>query len=485
MMRFKKVFGYWVFYLIVALFFLNGCGGGGGSETTMKEEARPQDTRVFTINTDSLPFAVLSGTTTETDRWTGTLGGSGYRIEVPKIWNGMLVMYAHGYAGTSASLTVTTPSGIRRFLIENGYAWAASSYDKNYYDVRSGVEETNALALAFGTIAAANGRPLAPPSKIYITGHSMGGHIAAAAIEDETYATAKNKVRYNGAVLMCGVVGDMKLFDYFVSAQRAAQQIAGYPAVSYPAKDFELIGQNVQHALFTTFPAPPFYPAAVTTPKGDTFKGIMMNLTGGKRPMFDQGFSGPYLGMVWGTFGGDGTISGIINRQGTDTNSIIYQFDDNPLLSVDEYAFNVSIVRATEDANANRLRRDGLRWIPVVNGQFKIPVVSLHTLGDMYVPFMMQQVYRKRADAGSGKDWLVQRAIRGVAHCDFTSAEQVAALKAMLDWEQTGLKPAGDNVLTPATVAAANYGCQFTINTTGPDDALFIGLIRASLPVCP
>lgn len=483
MVRFKRALGSWVIFLIGVLFILNGCGGSSG--VAVPEETRLQDARSFTVNTASLPFAALAGTTAETDRWTGTLGGSGYRIEVPKNWNGMLVMYAHGYAGTGASLTVTTPSGLRRFLIENGYAWAASSYDKNYYDVRSGVEETNALALAFNNIAVANGRPLAPPSKIYITGHSMGGHVAAAAIEDETATTAKNKVRYNGAVPMCGVVGDVELFDYLAAAQLAAQQLAGYPAVSYPVKNFELINQNVQNALFTTFPAPPTYPPAVTTPAGDTFKGVMMNLTGGKRPMFDQGFRGPYLGTVWGTFGGDGTISGILNKQGIDTNSIVYQFDDNPLLSVDEYAFNVSIARATEDADANRLRSDGLRWIPVVNGQFKIPVVTLHTLGDMYVPFKMEQVYRKRANAGPGKDWLVQRAIRGVAHCDFTAAEQVAALKAMLDWEQTGVKPAGDDVLTPATVAAANYGCQFTINTTGPDDSATTGLVRASLPACP
>ena len=485
MMRSKRVASYMVIFLVGLMFILQGCGGGDGGSATVAEELRLQDARTFTVSTASLPFAALAGTTAETDRWSGTLGGSGYRVEVPKTWNGMLVMYAHGYAGTGPNLGVTTPSGIRRYLIENGYAWAASSYDKNYYDVRSGVEETNALALAFNSIAVANGRPLAAPSKIYITGHSMGGHVTAAAIEDEAYATAKNKVRYNGAVPMCGVVGDTELFDYFAAAQLAAQQLAGYPATSFPVKNFELINQNVQSALFTAFPAPPTYPAAVTTAKGDTFKGIMMNLTGGKRPMFDQGFSGPYLGTVWGTFGGDGTVSGILNKQGQDTNSIVYQFDDNPLLSIDEYAFNASIVRATEETDANRLRSDGLRWIPVVNGQFKIPVVSLHTLGDMYVPFKMEQVYRKRADAGTGKDWLVQRTVRGVAHCDFTAAEQVAALKAMLDWEQKGIKPAGDDVLTPATVSAANYGCKFTINTTGSDDAASIGLVRATLPACP
>lgn len=82
---------------------------------------------------------------------------------------------------------------------EKGCAWAASSYSKNYYDVRVGIEDANALTLAFNAIATANGRTLAAPSKTFTTGHSMGGHIAAAAVEAETQSQARNKVRYAGA----------------------------------------------------------------------------------------------------------------------------------------------------------------------------------------------------------------------------------------------------------------------------------------------
>jgi hypothetical protein len=32
--------------------------------------------------------------------------------------------------------------------------------------------------------------------------------------------------------------------------------------------------------------------------------------------------------------------------------------------------------------DANRLRRDGLRWIPLTSAKYHIPVVSIHTLGD-------------------------------------------------------------------------------------------------------
>src|SRR5213076_2287127 len=146
-------------------------------------------------------FAAMPGAP-EADRWWGVQEGAGYRIEVPKNWNGRLVMYAHGYAGTGAALSVTIP-GIRRHLLENGYAWAASSYAKNYYDVRAGLEDTNALALAFTRIAAQNGRTLATPGRVYIIGHSMGGHITAAAVDEENIQTANHKVRYHGAVPMC------------------------------------------------------------------------------------------------------------------------------------------------------------------------------------------------------------------------------------------------------------------------------------------
>src|SRR3712207_4165520 len=99
------------------------------------EETRAHDARSFAPNESALPFPALAGSSVETDRWHGVLNGSGYRIEVPKHWNGMLVMYTHGYAGTGPELKVSNPA-LRRHLIENGYAWAASSYGKNYYDVR-------------------------------------------------------------------------------------------------------------------------------------------------------------------------------------------------------------------------------------------------------------------------------------------------------------------------------------------------------------
>ena len=121
-------------------------------------------------------------------------------------------------------------------------------------------------------------------------------------------------------------------------------------------------------------------------------------------------------------------------------------------------------------ADANRLRTDGLRWIPVINGEFSIPVVTIHTLGDLFVPFHMEQAYRQRATAKGNDKWLVQRAIRDVGHCAFTAAEAAGAFDAMVKWEAGGSKPDGDDVLTPATLADPKYGCKFTVNTPSAED---------------
>ena len=446
---------------LAALLAIAACGGN--DDPVQPEPARPQDARSFTPVVETT-FAALTGAA-ETDRWTGVLGGAAYRVEVPKTgWNGKLVMWAHGYAGTGANLTVGTPI-MRRYLLANGYAWAASSYSKNYYDVRAGVEDTNALALAFNTIAAANGRALAAPSKIFITGVSMGGHITAAAIDAEAQQHAVNKVRYAGAVPLCGVLGDTELFNYFIGYRIAAQQLAGTPMTAFPQDDFAARTPVIRSALWTSFPA-------TTTPQGDKLKNAVAWLSGGPRPFFNEGWADPgNQGNVWASLSGDGSISGILNDNVLDSTGLVYKVDasSSSQTTVDR-EFNALAFKISPTPEANRLRRDGLRWIPKANGDISIPVVSLHTLGDLFVPFKMEQVYAARTKAKGTDAWLVQRAIRDVGHCAFTAAEATTAFDDMVKWEAGGPKPAGDDVSTPATLAAPTYGCRFTNNTPSFED---------------
>ena len=460
------------------------------------EEARPHDAFPYApkaTEAAATTFAAMAAATGDTvdmsttSRWQGVLGGAIYRVEVPANWNGELVMYTHGYAGEDMVLTPFEVT-IRRYLIQNGYAWAASSYSKKSYDVRAGVEDTNALALRFATIAKERGRTLAAPSKTYIIGHSMGGHIAAAAVEAETLVTANNKVKYDGAVPMCGVMGDTELFNTFGALQLTAQTLAGQPATPYADwnKDNGKVKTAVTSALFATgFPAAPVSPNGAA---GLAYTAVIKNLTGGTRPLFDLGYAygGSFAAGPYAFFGIDTIMTGLTTKAATDTNRFTYVIDGDAAASA---AQNAATQKLTAAADFNRLRRDGLRWIPKLQGQVSVPVVTMHTLGDLFVPFSMQQIYKGRVVANGADQWLVQRAIRGVTHCDFTLAEESKAFSDMVKWVKQGTKPVGDDVVTPATVAASNYGCTHTNNTLVGDDVASTkalrGLVAQAGKSCP
>jgi hypothetical protein len=63
---------------------------------------------------------------------------------------------------------------------------------------------------------------------------------------------------------------------------------------------------------------------------------------------------------------------------------------------------------------------------------------------------------------GGRSDLLLQRAIRGVGHCKFTGNKLATTFLDLFDWVDNGQKTAGDDFLDPASVAASDFGCQFS-----------------------
>ncbi|MFM1990096.1 MAG: hypothetical protein RJA99_3053 [Pseudomonadota bacterium] len=479
---------------VFAALALAACTAG---PATAPDEPRAHDARRYTVDQAALRATLTTADAAArgghgdfrpiesiaTDRWVGVLDGAAYQIEVPRDWNGRLVMYAHGYRGTGAALTVAPPR-IRRHLIANGYAWAASSYSANHYDVRAGVEDTNALALAFTRIARDNGRTLAEPTHRFVTGHSMGGHISAAAVERETLERARHRVKYDGAVPMCGVMGDTALYDGFAAYQAAALQLAGVKATELPPKDWSAVEPVLRRRFFSTFPAEGR--EGVLTRDGETLRRVWVGLSGGERPGADLALTlppggGGYTPTVWGAFSRDGTMQGMLARNGVDTRRIVYRVPGD---AATEAELNRSALRVSGDPRANLPRTDGLRWVPVLPARVAVPVVSIHTLGDGYVWFSMQQDYRRRADAAGSSTHVVQRAVRGVGHCDFTLAEEEEAFDAMAVWALFGRRPNGDEVLDPAVVASPTYGCRFS-RVPRLEDSALVKSLRARLPACP
>jgi hypothetical protein len=397
----------------------------------------------YFINEAKLPFTGIPGLAT--DRYWGVHSGAGYRIEVPHNWNGRLVMWAHGYRGESLELTVDNHP-LRAFLIANGYAWAASSYSKNAYDVAVGVQDTHALTTLFNDV-------VGKPSRVYLTGASMGGHVTAAAIEQ--YPNA-----YDGAMPICGVLGDHELFDFFLDYNLVAAALAG-AATTFPPDPAQWTTVTVPAITSTLASA---WPDGLTA-DGQNLKALTELRSGGERPLFDAAW------LRWATFLLQfGALDGTVPRSPgvvVDNAETVYQFDTDPALSPAERELNAAVVRVAADPSG--IVPHGAANVPVVNGTPRIPVLTLHDLGDLFVPFSMEQVYAQRVAAAGRSHLLVQRAIRGIEHCDFTAAELITGFTDLVRWVEQGVRPAGDDVLTPAVVADPAYGCRFTTASRGVD----------------
>jgi len=429
------------------------------------------------IDESKLPFDALSGT--ETTRLYGVHKGAGYRIEVPENWNGDLVLHAHGFRGFcepdgsgSCELTVSNPP-IRRYLIDNGFAWGASSYAENGYQIRAGVLDTHALGTLFRGL-------VGNPRHTYLIGFSMGGHITGVSIEQFPNF-------YAGAMPMCGVMGDNELFDFFLDANMVATTLAGLEnRIQFPLPENfnyqEDVVPDIKSALGLAFPV-------VLNAEGQHVKRSWEILTGGTRPIYEHGWLFWNLiasDFVFGLFGGDSSL-GAAPASVTSNIETIYQLDNDPELNPDEVDLNARVPR--KDSPPQAIHPNGLAAIPRVNGTFRIPVLSLHTLGDLFVPFHMQQIFKRRAMANGVGDLLVQRAIRDPQHCGFSLAEMEEGFGDLVSWVETGMKPAGDDVLDPTEVAAEDYGCQFTTPVSGPGrpSAFFdvLGPPFPPLPECP
>ena len=116
-------------------------------------------------------------------------------------------------------------------------------------------------------------------------------------------------------------------------------------------------------------------------------------------------------------------------------------------------------------------------------------MLALHTLGDLFVPFVMEQIYSANAVANGAGHLVVQRAIRDAQHCGFSTTEMETAFGDLQQWVENGVVPNGDDVLDPSIVASPDFGCEFTDPVSGPGRPSFffdlLGYPFPSIPACP
>ena len=358
-------------------------------------------------------FEALPGATVHFGRYEGGL----YRIEVPDDWNGELVLNAHGFTTTAGEmgdlLRVGTPSmALRAYLIEEGFAWAASSYRCNGYVPGIGLQDTMLLSDLF--VEMNGGRA---PTRTYLIGGSMGGHTTILGLHQYPRAFA-------GGLALCPA--GPELFDFFLGVGAAAEVVTGLqfePGTSARtlARMNELLGTPENY-----------------TEMGRQLASIQIHISGGPRPFALEGLASRFAANISG-----GGLAGDTSPLSLAATNVHIDYAIDPGLGLTAVEINAAVRRKP----AYPYFRGSLSPYPELqpfSGEIERPLLTTHTTGDLFVPIFLQQVLKRAFDLAGTGDLLVQRIIRSPGHCTFSVEETVQAFADLVTWVREGRRPAGD-----------------------------------------
>ncbi len=331
----------------------------------------------------------------------GRLREVAYRIDVPADWNRSLVVFFHGYAITPVTLEEGERiSPMFEGMLARGFAVIQSAYSATGWAVEEGAADTERLRRHFVDKHGA-------PRETYVVGMSMGGTLAAMAME------TKPEV-YAGALALCGVLEPSDRFMQRDFALRAAfdhyfPDVLG-PLVPVPV-DF-VPSRAVVERIAAALRANPAGTRALLS-----FYGVGDAKTLADVLAFDTYEIGEMQRRVRGNPFGNADF--------------VYTG------SGDDFALNAGVARYRADSAA--AQRMGRFYTPT--GKLAKPLLALHDSGDPLVPASNAFEYALAVQRAGNGDRFVQQFVNRNGHCVFTPDEIDRAFGELLGWVREGRRP--------------------------------------------
>src|SRR5262245_37017001 len=159
---------------------------------------------------------------------------------IPSVWNGNLVVFAHGGPHVVPPTANTSKTDLAKYSIavERGFGWVASTYRREGYGVQMAVEDTEHARQFFV-------ERIRQPRRTILHGASYGGLVGAKLIEKQ-FKKADGSSAYDGAFFNSGLVIGAARAHEFRADLRAVYQ---YYCKNMPRPD------EPQYPLWNGLPA--------------------------------------------------------------------------------------------------------------------------------------------------------------------------------------------------------------------------------------
>jgi fermentation-respiration switch protein FrsA (DUF1100 family) len=417
------------------------------------------------------PLHAAGGITTHT----GNIAGADYLIEVPDSWNGTLLLYSHGIVPPgfpNPARNVGNPA-TGTYLLSQGYALAGSSYRSTGWAIEDALPDQIALLDEFN-------RLVGEPRRTVAWGHSMGGMVTAGLIQEFPG-------RFDGALPMCGLLaGGVGLWNteldrafvfktLFAPATDALQvvNITGDPFANLGlAQQLRIQGQSTPEgrarlAMVAAFgPIPGWFDPSLPQPGRRDFS-------------VQQEAQFNWLGIAflpefWWRAELEARAGGNPSwNTGVDYERLLKRSGHYQQVKALYAQAGLSLAQDLETlAHAPRIAADPgaadyLGHNIVFDGQVQVPVLTLHTTADGLVPVEHEQAYARVVHAaGPRHDRLLRQSyVHRAGHCNFTPAEEISALQALIERLDTGK---WRNLAEPHALNQAAEALGSDLNTSPP-----------------
>ena len=377
-------------------------------------------------------------------RFTGTVAGARYLIEVPTNWNGTLLLYSHGYAAPGGP-EIASDSGdetTATWLKDQGYALAGTSYGKTGWALADAFTTQLALLDSFT-------RHLGKPKRTIAWGHSLGGIVTAGLVQ-------LHSERFDAALPMCGVLGggianwngglDEAFIAKTILDPTGSLQLVHItdPGANLNAARQLLLGAQATPAgrarialVAAAGDVPGWSNPTKPEPDPSDFASIEANQSEGLRSDFAYSFA--YRAELETRAGGNPSWN-----TGVDYSTLLahsaYQTEVRKLyadagLSLDG---DLATLAGAPRIAADPAAVDYLDRFITFNGRLPIPLLTLHTTGDGLVVVPNEAAYADVVQSSGNSANLRQLYTHRAGHCVFTPAEQITAFKVLFARLDTG-----------------------------------------------
>ena len=349
--------------------------------------------------------------------------GAVYRICMPPVWNGDLMVYAHGYVPSTRpvglpedQLDLPGVGRIDTIITNQGYAFATTSYSVNGLAVVPAQADLIDLVSVFE-------QKKGPADKVLLAGVSEGGLIAALLAE-------RTPSVFDGVLALCGpygsfagqvdYIGDFRvLFDYY------------FPGLMPPTP------VDIPDSLLATWETETYSTTikpVIDDPANSATVAELLNVGGVAYSPSDPATRERSVErMLW--YNVYGTDDAAVKLGGQPFNN------QNPLRvyrgSSDDTALNAAVARF-EAAPAALLNMAAQYQ---TSGRIKIPVVTLHTALDPVVPIWHQTQFTAQVQAAGASSLYVAYQDPGYGHCAFNPLQVLSAFNKLIVMVDQVLKP--------------------------------------------